>query len=119
MPEATTERRRADAFRLLGLARRAGGVQSGTDAARRAIRRGEARVVLMAGDASSVQLDKIRSALRNRPIPRGTLGDRAMLGAAVGRGPVSAVAVTAASFAERLRDLLGLSDEAVGNGVED
>ena len=79
----------------------------GTDPARRAVRRGEARLVLMAGDASSVQLDKIRSALRNRPIPQVILGDRAMLGAAVGRGPISALAVTAASFAEQLRQKLG------------
>jgi len=64
----------------------------------------------MAGDASSVQLDKIRSVLKNRPILRGTLGDRATLGAAVGRGPVSAVAVTAESFAEELSRKLGLAD---------
>ena len=104
--------RRAEALQLLGLARRAGGVVSGTDAARRCVRAGEAHLVLVAGDASSVQLDKVRNAMRNRPIPWGTLGDRATLGSAVGRGPVSAVAVTTPSLAERLRAQLGL-DEAV------
>jgi ribosomal protein L7Ae-like RNA K-turn-binding protein len=104
--------RRAEALQLLGLARRAGAVAPGTDQARRAVRRGEARLILMAGDASSVQLDKIRSALRNRPIPQGFLGDRATLGAAVGRGPISALAVTSASLAERLRQRLD-----IGSGV--
>jgi ribosomal protein L7Ae-like RNA K-turn-binding protein len=100
--------RRAEALQLLGLARRAGAVASGVDAARRSVRDGQACLVLMAGDASSVQLDKVRNAMRNRPIPWGTLGDRATLGAAVGRGPVSVVAVTAVPFAERLRERLGL-----------
>ncbi len=99
----------AEALRLLGLARRAGAVASGTEATRRALRQGEARLVLMAVDASSVQLDKVRSALRNRPIPRAILGDRATLGGAVGREPVSAVAVTASTFAEQLRRKLNLA----------
>ena len=108
-----------DALQLLGLARRAGSVAPGTDAARRAVRAGEARLILMAGDASSVQLDKIRSVLKNRPIPRGTLGDRAMLGAAVGRGPVSAVAVTADSFAEQLSAKLGLGGGLMPEDAEE
>ncbi len=105
------ERRRraeAEALRLLGLARRAGAVVCGAEATRRAVRQGEARLVLMARDASSVQLDKVRSALRNRPIPRAILGDRATLGGAVGRERVSAVAVTARTFAEQLRRKLDM-----------
>ncbi len=109
-------RGRAEALRLLGLARRAGAVVPGTDAARRVIRSGEARLILMAGDASGVQLDKVRSVLKHRPIPQGTLGDRAMLGAAVGRGPTTVLAVTSASFAGQLQRLLertgGLSEAA-------
>lgn len=98
---------RAEALRLLGLARRAGAVATGTDAARRAIRTGEARLVLTADDASRVQLDKIEKTLRNQAIPRVTLGDRATLGTAVGRGPTTAVAVTGASFAAELTKQLG------------
>jgi len=111
--------RRADVLRLLGLARRAGAVVPGTVPARRAVLRGEARLILMAGDASSVQLDKIRSALRNRPIPQGTLGDRAMLGAAVGRGRISALAVTSASFADRLLEVLELGGGAESEAAEE
>jgi ribosomal protein L7Ae-like RNA K-turn-binding protein len=99
---------RAEPFRLLGLARRAGAVAPGTDATRRAIRQGEARLVLMAGDASGVQLDKVRKAIGKRPIPRAVLGDLATLGAAIGKGPTAAIAVTDESFAKRL--LLDLSN---------
>jgi ribosomal protein L7Ae-like RNA K-turn-binding protein len=108
---------KAEAFRLLGLARRAGAVVPGTDAARRAVREGEARLVLMASDAASVQLDKIRRLLENRSIPRAVLGDRVTLGAALGMGPVSAVAVTVASFADELRRRLGLDGD--GEGPDD
>lgn len=102
--------RKSELFGLLGLARRAGAVVSGTEAVRRAIREGEARLVLTAGDASGVQLDKIHKTMRDRPIPRATLGDRSTLGAAVGLAPVSAVAVTHPSLAARL--LEGLTEEA-------
>ena len=107
------ESRRTDIFRLLGLARRAGAVVSGTEAVRGAIRQGEARLILMADDASSGQLDKVRRTLMNRPIPRANLGDRAILGAAVGRAPVSVVAVTGASFAEQIQRML----DTPGGGV--
>ena len=103
---------RPEVFRLLGLARRAGAVAPGTDATRRAIRRGEARLVLMAGDASGVQLDKIRKELSNRPIPQVILGDRATLGAAIGKAPVTVVAVTVESLAARL--LQDLNDVVAG-----
>jgi ribosomal protein L7Ae-like RNA K-turn-binding protein len=74
-------------------------------------------MVLLAGDASHSQLKKVERTLENRSIPRSRLGTRAILGAAVGRAPVSAVAVTGASFAKQVQlklDLLagGVSDEA-------
>ena len=89
-------------MRLLGLARRAGAVAPGTEAVRRAIREGEAQLILMAGDASSVQMEKIRTTLHDRAIPQAVLGDRDTLGAAVGLAPLSAVAVTSVSLADRL-----------------
>ncbi len=107
--------RRAEVLRILGLARRAGAVAPGTEAVRRAIREGEARLILMAGDASSVQLDKIRTTLHDRAIPQAVLGDRDALGSAVGLAPLSAIAVTGASFADRLLQAL----EPVGDGAEE
>lgn len=96
------ESRTLSALRLLGLARRAGAVAPGTDAVRRAIREGEAQLILMASDASSVQLDKVRSTLNEKPIPQLVLGDRNALGEAVGLAPLSAVAITNPALAERL-----------------
>ena len=89
-------------FQLLGLARRAGAVAPGTEAVRQAIRAGEARLIWMAEDASSVQMEKIRKTVHGHSIPRVRLGDRNTLGAAVGLESVSAVAVTDGSLADRL-----------------
>jgi len=94
-------------MQLLGLARRAGGVATGTEAVRDAVRGGQARLVLLAGDASPVQLDKVEKALSRRATPWARLGDRASLGAAVGKAPLSAVAVTNASLAEKVAAELG------------
>ena len=80
---------RREVLRLLGLARRAGAVAPGTEAVRRAIREGEAQLILMASDASGVQLKKIRTTLRDRTIPQAVLGDRDALGSAVGRAPAA------------------------------
>jgi len=114
-----TERRRHSVYRLLGLARRAGAVAPGTEAVRRAIREGEAQLLLMAGDASSVQLDKIRTTLHDRPIPQVTLGDRNALGAAVGLAALSAVAVTNRSLADQLiAELDGPDGEQGTDAVE-
>jgi ribosomal protein L7Ae-like RNA K-turn-binding protein len=108
----------AELLRLLGLARRAGKVAPGTDAARRAVLEGEARLVLTASDASSVQLKKIRTTLRNRTIPQATLGDRNTLGAAIGLPPLAALAVTDDSFADRILEGLGGVGEDGSNEVE-
>jgi ribosomal protein L7Ae-like RNA K-turn-binding protein len=114
-----TERRARSALRLLGLARRAGAVAPGTEAVRRAIREGKARLILFAKDASSVQLEKIRTTLHDRSIPRAVLGDRTALGAAVGFARLSAVAVTDRSLADRLvAELAEPADEGGSDEVE-
>ena len=113
------ESRTASALRLLGLARRAGAVAPGTDAVRRAIREGEARLVWIAGDASSTQVDKVRTTMHDRAIPQVVLGDRGTLGAALGLGPLTAVAVTDEALAQRLvRELEGSGDETGMDAVE-
>ena len=101
------------ALRLLGLARRAGAVAVGIEAVRRSVEAGEARLVLTAEDASSVQLEKVWKAMRDRAIPRAILGDRDALGAAVGAASASAVAVTNDSFADRLLEELSRSGARV------
>jgi ribosomal protein L7Ae-like RNA K-turn-binding protein len=113
------ENRTDSVYRLLGLARRAGAVAPGTDAVRRAVRDGEALLILIAGDASSVQIEKITKTVHDRSIPRVVLGDRNTLGAAVGLAALSAVAVTNRSLADQL--VLALSragDEGSADAVE-
>lgn len=117
MARKMMERRRRSALQLLGLARRAGAVAPGTEAVRRAIREGEAYLILMAGDASRVQLDKIRTTLHEKAIPQVILGDRDTLGAAVGLAMLSAVAVTNRSLANQLIAELDGSDGESGTHV--
>lgn len=108
---------RAKALELLGLAQRAGAVARGVDAARRAVREGKARLVLIAEDASAAQLKKITGLLEHRTVPRRVAGGMAALGAAVGGPPLSAVAVTQREFAESL--LRHLPDDRGGRVEED
>lgn len=98
--------RKIDAFRILGLARRAGAVALGTDAAREAVRRGEAALVLFATDAAPGQVGKIERLLSHGSVPWRRAGTRAELGAALGAPPVTAVGVTRTGFATRLLEEL-------------
>ena len=104
----TGEGGQARAFDLLGLAQRAGAVERGVDATRRALRDGRARLVLIAEDASAAQVKKIAGLLEHRPVPQRQAGGQEALGAALGAGPLSAVAITRRDFAEpMLRHLTG------------
>lgn len=89
-------------LRLLGLAKRAGAVAAGTHRTREALDSKAAKLVLVASDASLVQLKKIEGTIRRAAVPRVVLGDRTSLGAAVGAPPLSAVAVTDARFADEM-----------------
>ena len=99
--------RRAEALALLGLARRAGALVKGTDATRKALRRGEVRLVLLATDGSLVQREKILPLARGKDVPVVILGTRIELGSALGSGPLTAVAVTQAGFAKELEAKVG------------
>ena len=101
----------SDALALLGLAHRAGAVARGADATRKTIRKGKARLVVMAEDASPAQLAKILKTMEQRSFPRGYVPSRAELGAALGAGPLSAVAVTNGSFASQISRALQSVDE--------
>lgn len=91
---------------LLGLARRAGAAVPGTGQVRVAVRDGRARLVILAADAAEGQLGKVLGVLRHHPVPVRWMPDRVALGAAVGSGPMTAVAVIAPTFAESLAKIL-------------
>ena len=99
--------RRIEALALLGLAQRAGAVVKGTEATRQSLRRSEALLVVLAEDGSDAQRQKILPLARARDVPVETLGTRDELGAAVGSGSITAMAVTRSSFARQLRERLG------------
>jgi ribosomal protein L7Ae-like RNA K-turn-binding protein len=99
--------RRTDVLRILGLARRAGGLALGTEAVRGGLRDGTVELVLLAEDGSPAQLDKVERLLRHTDVPWRRFGMRAELGAAVGGPPFTALGVTREGFAARLLEELG------------
>jgi ribosomal protein L7Ae-like RNA K-turn-binding protein len=101
--------RRAAARRvldLLGLAARAGGIVSGIDAVRRAARENNVFRVILADDAAPGQQGKLTPLLEARRVPFHTVFTRDELGAATGRGAVSAIGITDSNFARRTGELV-------------
>lgn len=99
---------------LLGLAWRARAVQAGTDAVRRAVREGAVHGVLLAADSSPTQRQKLVPLLEARGVPYREGLPRDALGAALGRGPVSAVALTNENFARRAAELAAALPQSSG-----
>jgi len=95
-----------EAIRLLGLAARAGAVVAGTERVREAAARGRLRLVIVASDVSPNRRQKLMPLLERAGVRIAPGTDRARLGEAVGRAPVSAIGVTDASFARRIEELL-------------
>lgn len=93
---------------MLGMATRAGAVVPGTERVRLAARSGELRFALVAADASENSREKLLPLLAATGIPHVIRYDRAELGAAVGRAPLSAVGVLDAALADRLQALLAV-----------
>lgn len=97
-------------LRLLGLAARAGALLPGTERVREAARSGTLRFALVAEDISDNSQDKLLPLLSSRGVPHVVRFQRAELGAAVGKAPLSAVGISVQSFADRVRELLGPDD---------
>src|SRR5690606_41035518 len=72
-------------LQLLGLAMRANRVVTGTEAVLRAIRSGEARLVLVAEDASRGALKRVRDKCSFYSVPLICYGTRVALGRAIGK----------------------------------
>lgn len=92
---------------LLGLAARARALVHGTEAARQGVRDGEVHAVLLATDTSPTQSKKVVPLLQARGVPYAACLTRAEIGAAMGQGPVSAVAIKERNFARRAMELAG------------
>ena len=90
---------------LLGLAARARALTLGTDMVRGAAREGKLAGAILAADASPTQARKLVPLLQARGIPFAVCSGQDELGAALGRGPVSAVGLNDPSFARRVMEL--------------
>ena len=99
--------RRSEALALLGIAQRAGAVVKGTDATRRALKKGLIRLVVFAEDGSETQRRKVLPLARAHGIPWESLGSMNELGGALGAGSLSTVGVTERRFAGEIRKRLG------------
>ncbi|MCG0238018.1 MAG: L7Ae/L30e/S12e/Gadd45 family ribosomal protein [Firmicutes bacterium] len=91
---------------LLGLCRRAGRLAAGHWAVESALRRGAARLVIVAEDAGASALRRHQSLARDRGIPVYRVGNREELGRAVGLEPKAVLAVTDGELARKVREAL-------------
>jgi ribosomal protein L7Ae-like RNA K-turn-binding protein len=97
---------------MLGLAARAGALAMGTEQVREAARAGKLRLAIVATDASENSREKLIPLLAARGISHVIRFDRSELGAAVGRGPLSAVGILDGKLADRLRTLMSASGDS-------
>jgi uncharacterized protein len=95
----TAERLEARIVELVGLARRAGLLEIGTDAVLRSLE-ADAAVVVMARDASERTVGKIEEALRSAKRIRASTKEE--LGRLLGRDEIGVVAVRASKLADRI-----------------
>jgi len=87
----------------LGLAMRAGKLATGEEAALAAIRGGEAKLAVLAGDASEGTRKKVADKCESYGVPLLIGYDRYELGAAVGKAERVLLAVTDRGFADMIR----------------
>lgn len=91
---------KAKLFSYLGLAMRAGKLASGDGAVLDAIRGGDARLVVLAEDASDNTRKKITDKCNHYDVPLLVIGSRGELGACTGKEERVVFAVTDAGFAK-------------------
>ncbi|MGI6111875.1 MAG: L7Ae/L30e/S12e/Gadd45 family ribosomal protein [Bilifractor sp.] len=79
---------------MLGIARRAGKVESGEYATEQAIRRGRAKLLILSVDASENTVKKFMNMAEGHHVPAVRFRTKAELGHAIGTGDRSCLAVT-------------------------
>jgi ribosomal protein L7Ae-like RNA K-turn-binding protein len=98
---------------MLGLAMRARKLISGEELVVQAVRNGQAKLVLLAADASANTAKRITDKCRHYGVACFTLGDRFELGRAIGKDARVTLAVADSSMAERIQQLLTPNSEGV------
>ncbi len=103
-------------YSLLSLCRKAGRSRSGERAVLECITSGEAKLVLIARDASDNSRKKLQDKCNYRRIPWRVFGERARLGAAMGVGERAGIAVTDVGLAGEIE--MRLAAEGVSYGKD-
>ncbi len=99
------------ALSQLGLAMRAGKVVSGDEIVLKAIRSSEAKLVIVAGDASLNTRKKFRDKCGTYRVPLLIGFDRESLGSSVGKPERVVLALTDQGFASLLRKTVSMTSE--------
>ena len=100
---------------LLGLAARAGRVESGGFAAEKAVTGGKAHLILLSQDAGKNTVSLFENKSSYYHVPLRILSTKELLGHAIGRGERSCIAVTDEGFAKSLIKLIdsSVSDSSI------
>lgn len=101
---------------LLGLAARAGRIESGHFAVEKAVKSFRAYLVILAGDAQKNTEKSFGNMCLFYEVPMRHYGSREALGHAIGKEYRSCIAVTDRGFAESMIKLLGSGEERGCNG---
>ena len=93
-------------FGMLGLARRAGKIIFGSDAAEKAVRAGKAVLVIMAEDASDRTKKLMTNKCKSFSVPLYVFSNATELGNKIGKSDISVLAVGDKNFASAIENLL-------------
>lgn len=92
-------------LQFLGIARRAGGVQSGSALAEKAVRQGAARLLILASDAAQSTSSLFTGLAGQADIPIVSKYSKSELGQAIGLSERAVIAITDHGLALRLEEL--------------
>ena len=95
-----------ETLNMIGLAKRAGAVMSGSFLVEQALRRKKARLVLVAEDASENTKKQITALCQSRSVPLGVAGLKDELGHALGQGERSCMAIIEDHLADAVKKRL-------------
>ncbi len=99
-------------YNFLGLAQRAGQVSSGEAAADAVVKKGKAKLVLVAADAAEKTKDYFITLAEQKKIPWIECGRKTSLGAAIGKSPRSVAVITEENFARKLKHIFDMEGMA-------
>ncbi|MCI2048113.1 MAG: ribosomal L7Ae/L30e/S12e/Gadd45 family protein [Lachnospiraceae bacterium] len=103
---------------MLGLAEKAGKIVSGGFSTEEAVRKRQAKLVILAGDAQKNTVKSFEDKCKYSRIPLRYYSTKEILGHAVGREDRSCMAVTDNGFAAVIMKLLDSGNEERGCNVE-